>query len=255
MRKYLIAGNWKQMGTIDWAQKFSTGVLKPITFEAEDMDVVLAPSALHMRLVQESLAGSQIQLCGQNISMHGNGAFTGEMSAEMLADAGVNWVLLGHTERRKIYGETDEIVAQKAKMAQAQGLNMIIGIGETLTERVQRKTNEVNARQLAAIHKEVTDWSKISIAYQPVWTINTGRTASHDQVQETQGAVREWLQTNVSKECAENIRIIYGGAVSHLNIKKLINEPDVDGFLVGAMALNESFRDIIGWCDDHHDKK
>ena len=124
-------------------------------------------------------------------------------------------------------------------------MNAIVCIGETLTERVQRKTDMVNARMLNAIAEEIDDWSKVSIAYQPVWTINTGRTASHDQVQETQKEVRDWVALNVGYNEADTMRIIYGGAITKFNVQQLIKQPDVDGFLFGAIALKSDFVDLV----------
>lgn len=154
--------------------------------------------------------------------MYGNGAYTGELSAEMLKDAGINWTIIGHCERRKLFGETDEVVAKKVKQAADHGINSIVCIGETLTERVQRKTDMVNSRMLSAIAEEIDDWSTVSIAYQPVWTIGTGRTASHDQVQETQREIRDWIALNVGYKESETMRIIYGGNITKFNVNNLI---------------------------------
>lgn len=169
----------------------------------------------------------------------------------MLADAKVGWVILGHSERRHIYGESDSVVAQKTRIALQQGLSVMACIGEKLDERESNKTNEVNARQLAAIRKEVEDWSKVVIAYEPVWAIGTGKTATPEQAQEAHEVVREWIQKHVSAEAAQKTRILYGGSVTESNAATLIAKPDVDGFLVGGASLKEGFKQIVSACNDH----
>ena len=169
----------------------------------------------------------------------------------MLADAKINWVILGHSERRHIYGESDEVVAKKTALALKQGLSVMACIGEKLDERESNKTNEVNARQLAAIRREVDDWSKIVIAYEPVWAIGTGKTATPEQAQQAHEVVREWLAKNVSSDAAKKTRILYGGSVTEANAATLIQKPDVDGFLVGGACLKEGFKQIVSACNDH----
>jgi triosephosphate isomerase len=251
MRRYLVGGNWKCNGTFNFAKTFPTDVLRAMKFDAQKVDVVVAPSTLHISTVQESLAGSQVQVSAQNSSLTGNGAFTGELSTEMLVDAKVNWVILGHSERRHVFGESDEVVAKKTKRALDQGLSVMACIGEKLDERESGKTDEVNARQLDAIRKEVDDWSNVVVAYEPVWAIGTGKTASPEQAQEAHVSVRSWLAKNVSQEAAEKTRILYGGSVTDANAAELISKPDVDGFLVGGASLKPIFADIIKACNDH----
>jgi triosephosphate isomerase len=178
MRRYLIGGNWKCNGTLDFAKKFPTDFLRTLSFDAARVEVVVAPSTLHLTTVQAALAGTHVQVSAQNTSLYNNGAYTGELSAQMCVDAQINWVILGHSERRHVFGESDEVVAQKTKLALSHGLSVMACIGEKLDERESNKTDEVNARQLAAIRKEVDDWSRIVVAYEPVWAIGTGKTAS-----------------------------------------------------------------------------
>jgi triosephosphate isomerase len=251
MRRYLIGGNWKCNGTLDFAKKFPTDFLRTLSFDAARVEVVVAPSTLHLTTVQAALAGTHVQVSAQNTSLYNNGAYTGELSAQMCVDAQINWVILGHSERRHVFGESDEVVAQKTKLALSHGLSVMACIGEKLDERESNKTDEVNARQLAAIRKEVDDWSRIVVAYEPVWAIGTGKTASPEQAQEAHESVRAWLAKNVGKEAAEKIRILYGGSVTDANAAVLIAKPDVDGFLVGGAALKEGFRQIVGACNDH----
>lgn len=251
MRRYLVGGNWKCNGSMNFAQTFTNDVLKTLKFDANKVEVVVAPSTIHMSTVQQQLAGSQVQISAQNTSNYPNGAFTGELGCEMLVDAKVNWVILGHSERRHVFGESDEVVAQKTKRALDHGLSVMACIGEKLDERESGRTDEVNARQLMAIRKEVDDWSKIVIAYEPVWAIGTGVTASPQQAQDAHVVVRDWLAKNVSKDAAEKTRILYGGSVTDKNAAELIQNPDVDGFLVGGASLKPAFIDIVKACNDH----
>lgn len=226
-------------------------VLKPLSFDPARVEVVVAPAQLHISTVQEALAGTNVQVAAQNTSLYNNGAYTGELSAQMAVDSAINWVILGHSERRHVFGETDDVVALKTKLALEHGLNVMACIGEKLDERESNKTDEVNARQLAAIRKHVDDWSKIVVAYEPVWAIGTGKTASPEQAQEAHESVRAWLAKNVSKEAAEKTRILYGGSVTDANAATLIKKPDVDGFLVGGASLKPAFKEIVAACNDH----
>ena len=167
----------------------------------------------------------------------------------MLKDFGLNWVILGHSERRHVFGESDEVVADKVKVALENDLSVMACIGEKLDERESGQTDAVNARQLNAIREKVDDWSKIVIAYEPVWAIGTGVTATSDQAQQAHDVVRGWLRSNVSAEAAEQTRILYGGSVTDKNAEELISMPDVDGFLVGGASLKDAFIDIVGACD------
>ena len=250
MRKLLVGGNWKCNGTVDFSRSFPSNVLKTMSFNQSKVEVVVAPSSLHIGAAQQALAGSQVQLSAQNCSLYGNGAFTGETSATMLKDFGLNWVILGHSERRHVFGESDQVVASKVKAALDQDLNVMACIGEKLDEREAGQTNAVNARQLQAIREEVEDWSKIVIAYEPVWAIGTGVTASPEQAQEAHDNLRAWLRSNVSVEAAEQTRILYGGSVTDKNADELIGKPDVDGFLVGGASLKDAFKDIVRACDE-----
>ena len=203
LRKLFVGGNWKCNGSVDFSRKFPTSVLKKIAFNPSKVEVVAAPSFLHIGAVQQELVGTQIQLSAQNCSLYGNGAYTGESSAAMIKDFGLNWVILGHSERRHVFGESDEVVADKVKVALENDLSVMACIGEKLDERESGQTDAVNARQLNAIREKVDDWSKIVIAYEPVWAIGTGVTATSDQAQQAHDVVRGWLRSNVSAEAAE----------------------------------------------------
>ena len=251
MRKLLVGGNWKCNGTLGFASKFPSEVLAPLAFDINQVEVVVAPNFLHLSAAQQVLKSSTVQLAAQNCSLHGNGAFTGETSAAMLKDFGLNWVILGHSERRHVFGESDQTVASKVKMALDNDLQVMACIGEKLDERESGRTDEVNARQLSAIREQVEDWSKIVIAYEPVWAIGTGVTATPDQAQEAHDKVRAWLKSNVSGEAADKTRILYGGSVTDKNAEELIAKPDVDGFLVGGASLKDAFKEIVRACNDH----
>lgn len=162
-----------------------------------------------------------------------------------LKDSNITWTLLGHSERRVILQETDTFVASKTKAALDGGLSVILCCGESLEQREAGKTIEVVTNQLRAVAKEVQDWSKIVIAYEPIWAIGTGKVATTEQAQEVHAAIREWLAKEVSKETAEATRIIYGGSVSEKNCNELAKEKDIDGFLVGGASLKPAFVDII----------
>ena len=182
MRKLLVGGNWKQNGTLKFAYDFPQNVLNKIKFDNSKVEVVVAPSALHILQTKNSLSGSNVQVSAQNISQYKNGAYTGEISAEMLKDALINWVILGHSERRHVFGESDTVVADKVKIALDNQLKVMACIGEKLDEREAGKTQAVNERQLNAILTKIGgDWSNIVIAYEPVWAIGTGKTASPEQ--------------------------------------------------------------------------
>lgn len=251
MRKLLVGGNWKQNGSLKFAKDFSEGVLAKAKFQPNKVEVVVAPSTIHLLTAKQALASSQVQVSAQNISQYKNGAYTGELSAEMLNDAGVNWTILGHSERRHIFGETDAVVGDKVKHALAHKLKVMACIGEKLEERESGQTRAVNERQLKAILDKIGDnWADVVVAYEPVWAIGTGKTASPEQAQEVHEQVREWLKSNVSADVAAKTRILYGGSVTEKNADELIAKRDVDGFLVGGASLKDAFLEIIRAAND-----
>jgi len=194
--------------------------------------------------VKDSLR-SDFYVAAQNCWVKKGGAFTGEVSAEMLVNLGIPWVILGHSERRALLGESNEFVGEKVKYALSQGLKVIACVGETLEQRESGSTMDVVAAQTKAIADCVSDWTNVVIAYEPVWAIGTGKVASPAQAQEVHEGLRKWLRENVSAEVAESTRIIYGGSVSGGNCKELAGKTDVDGFLVGGASLKPEFVDII----------
>lgn len=216
----------------------SKGPLDPNT------EVVVGVSPCYLDYVRSKLPAN-IGVAAQNCYKADKGAFTGEICPAMIKDCGCNWVILGHSERRNVFGETDQLIGEKVAFAIGAGLNVIPCIGEQLEEREAGKTTEVCFRQLKAIADNVSDWSKVVLAYEPVWAIGTGKTASPEQAQEVHAAIRSWLADNVSAEVAESTRILYGGSVSAGNCRDLAACADIDGSLVGGASLKPDFVQII----------
>lgn len=249
-RTFFVGGNWKCNGTTssikdlcaEWKSKTNNGS----KYDDKPVQVVIAPPALYA-LPTKDLLPTNFQVALQNCWTGKPGAYTGEIAAEMLADTGIEWVIIGHSERRSlpIIKENDKTVAIKTAYALDQGIGVIACIGELLEEREAGNTMEVNQRQLATIAAHVTDWSKVVIAYEPVWAIGTGKVATPQQAQEVHAFLRSWLTQNVGSEVADSIRIIYGGSVKPANAIDLARQPDIDGFLVGGASLKPDFISII----------
>ncbi|KAK3379791.1 Triosephosphate isomerase, partial [Lasiosphaeria ovina] len=201
-----------------------------------NVDVVIAPPALYLLLVREHLKPG-LEVAAQNVFDKPNGAYTGEISVSQLKDSNINWTILGHSERRTILGESDEVVASKTKVATEGGIGVIWCCGESLEERESGKTISVIEKQLAAVSAKIGDWSKVVIAYEPIWAIGTGKVATVQQAQEVHASIRSWLKANVSEDVAKQTRILYGGSVNGKNCKELAKEEDIDGFLVGGASL------------------
>lgn len=208
---------------------------------------MIAPPGLFLLLVREHLK-PEIEVCSQNVFDKPNGAFTGEISAEQLSDSKIGWALCGHSERRVILSESDDFVASKTKASLDGGLGVILCCGETLEQREQNETLKVVTRQLSAVSQKVQkhDWKKLVIAYEPVWAIGTGKVATKEQAQEVHAAIRKWLADEVSKEAAEDVRIIYGGSVNEKNCGELASQSDIDGFLVGGASLKPACKFATG---------
>jgi phosphoglycerate kinase len=247
-RRKIVGGNWKSNpGTMaavkDLCKQFSGS-----TWDAGKCEAVVFPTCLHGGACMEELAKTPFEVGVQNISKTGSGAFTGEVAAPMAADLGYGWALVGHSERRTLYGETDADTAVKTEKALAAGLRVILCIGETLPEREAGQTDAVNKRQLAAVIPSVKDWDKIVIAYEPVWAIGTGKVATPEQAQDAHKAIRDYLRTAVSADVADAMRIQYGGSSNPENCAGLIAKPDIDGFLVGGASLKPSFTKMMETC-------
>jgi triosephosphate isomerase len=184
-------------------------------------------------------------VAAQNCYKTKSGAFTGEVSPAMIKDNGGCWVILGHSERRHIIGESEEFVCEKVGHALSEGLKVIFCVGETEEEREEDITDEIIFCQLECLIGNVKDWSKLVIAYEPVWAIGTGKTATPEEAQEVHCLIRQWLVHNVSQKVADSVRIIYGGSVTEENSKQLACQPDIDGFLVGGASLKPEFVNIV----------
>lgn len=209
-------------------------------------EIVIAPPSLYLIPLKDTVR-SELQVSAQNCYFKDSGAFTGEISPVQLVDAGIPYVILGHSERRTLFHETSEFVAQKTKAALKATLKVILCVGETLPERETGQTAVVVQKQLQAVVDvlQESDWSGVVIAYEPVWAIGTGKVATSAQAQEAHLDIRTFLSQAVSPAVAENTRIIYGGSVTAANCKELSTQPDVDGFLVGGASLKPEFVNII----------
>ena len=238
MRTPLIAGNWKMNGSLAANATLLAGLLG----EREGMSVQLAVCvpAPYLAQVRSMLGGSPVRWGAQDVSAHERGAFTGEVSAEMLLEFGCSYVIVGHSERRSYHAESDELVAQKAHRALASGLTPIVCVGETLEEREQGATDAVVARQLAPVLDVVGgQMASVVIAYEPVWAIGTGKTATPEMAQQVHARLRAMLAGR-NEESAQQVRILYGGSMKPDNAKDLLAMPDIDGGLIGGASLNAS---------------
>jgi triosephosphate isomerase len=245
-RTPLIAGNWKMNKTTAEAVALATEIRKGA--DTAGVDVLVSPVFTTLAAVAKALEGSKILLAGQNMHSELGGAFTGEIGPPMLKDVGCSHVILGHSERRQYFGETDEGVARKTRIALDNGLLPISCVGETLEEREAGKTMEVVGRQLDAILKAVSadEAAKVVIAYEPVWAIGTGKVATPEQAQEVHAFIRKRVTEAHGSATAEAIRILYGGSVKPDNVKGLMALPDVDGALVGGASLKaDSFLKLV----------
>lgn len=244
--KFIVGGNWKCNGTVESVRSLIASLnAGDVT---ADVDVVCAPTFVHMGIAQSGLK-APYQVAAQNCWEGDGGAYTGEISATMLVNAGIDWVVLGHSERRALCGETNEIVGKKVAYARSKGLKVLACIGETLEIRESGKTLDVCAAQLKAINDVITeeDWASIVIAYEPVWAIGTGVVATPQQAQDTHAGIRAWMAANVSPAVASAVRIQYGGSVNAGNCETLAACEDIDGFLVGGASLNGA--DFVTICN------
>lgn len=238
MRKPFIAGNWKMNNTRAEA-KALIEALKPLVADVKNVEIAVAPVFTCLQDAAELLKGSNIELSAQNISYAKSGAYTGEISADMLKDVGATHAIIGHSERRQYFGETDDGVSKRVRAALDNDIIPIMCIGETLAQREAGKTNIVVLSQLenglSSVKKE--EAAKVVIAYEPVWAIGTGKTATPDQAQEVHAAIRAKLAELFGAEVAEEMRIQYGGSVKASNAKDLLGQKDIDGALVGGASL------------------
>jgi len=250
MRKPVIAGNWKMHKLV--ADSVATALeLRPLVANANHCEVVIAPVFTALRTVCDRLEGTNVRVAGQDCSTEReHGAHTGEVAADMLKDAGASHVIVGHSERRLYYCETDSMVNRKAQAALAAGLTAIVCVGETLEQREGGTAEHVVRGQVEGCLRDLTasDLDRIIVAYEPVWAIGTGRTASPEQAQEMHAFVRRVFAQRYSPEAAERLRILYGGSVKPDNAAGLMRQEDVDGALVGGASLDaKTFAQIVNY--------
>jgi len=245
-RTKIVAGNWKMNKTAAETAALIEGIKKEVEGVAK-VEVVVCPPFTGLKEAAAACAGSNVKLGAQNMHWEASGAFTGEISAAMLKDLGVEYVIVGHSERRQYFGETDETVNLRAKAALAAGIIPIVCVGETLAERDAGNMESVVVGQVkAGLDGLGDDISKIVIAYEPVWAIGTGRTASPAQAQEVHALIRRTLAELTSGDVANTVRIQYGGSMKPENANELMGQPDIDGGLIGGAALKaDSFAAIV----------
>jgi triosephosphate isomerase len=247
MRKNIVAGNWKMNKTLQEGIALAKELNEVLAKEKPNCDVVICTPFIHLASVTALVDANIIGVGAENCADKECGAYTGEVSAEMVASTGAQYVILGHSERRAYYGETVPMLEEKVKLALAHNLTPIFCIGEVLEEREANKQNEVVAAQLASVFSlSAEDFSKIVLAYEPVWAIGTGKTATPAQAQEIHAYIRSLVAGKYGKEIADNCSILYGGSCKPSNAKELFDNPDVDGGLIGGAALKASdFKGII----------
>ncbi len=251
MRKKLVAGNWKMNQNSIGISEFASELLSKLQNSQPNSDILICPPFVYLPQLTALFEGSAIQIGAQNVSNNSKGAFTGEVSAAMLTDIGLRWCIVGHSERRKFNHETDEELIQKMELLFAEKINPIFCCGETLPDRNAEMHFEIVKQQIESTLCVMTTniVETITIAYEPVWAIGTGVTASKEQAQEMHAFIRELIGKQFGDSIAQNIRILYGGSVTAENAQELFSMPDIDGGLVGGASLKaESFFQIINSC-------
>ena len=240
MRKLIIAGNWKMNKDLAEVREFCAYVTASLpTIEQERVIPLIAPAFPFLQEALQMAENTALQIAAQDVSANDDGAFTGEVSARMMSSLGLRFCIVGHSERRQYHGETDAIVAQKMGKLLSRGITPLVCIGESLSQRESGSTEEVVIRQLNGSLKglEMQTGTEIIIAYEPVWAIGTGLTATPQQAQEVHALIRQWLIEKYGKTVAENVSILYGGSVKKDNLAALLSERDIDGGLIGGASL------------------
>ncbi len=246
MRKPIIAGNWKMNNTVAQAKVLIEGLI-PLVKDVE-ADVVVAPTFVCLPAVKEMIAGTNIKLAAQNVNAAAKGAYTGEVSIAMLEEIGVEYVIIGHSERREYYNETDAGVNAKTKVILEAGMTPIVCCGETLEQRESGVTNDFVSGQIAAALEGLTgeQVASLVIAYEPIWAIGTGVTATSDQANETISVIRASIGKTFGADVAEKVRIQYGGSMNPKNVAELMSKPDIDGGLIGGASLKaDDFSKVV----------
>lgn len=249
MRKNIVAGNWKMNNDLAESKKLAKQVAKKIKKgKIKDTKVIIAPTFVSLASAVKATKKSRVKVAAQNMHFEESGAFTGEISAKMLKSVGVKTVILGHSERREYFGETDELLAKKVDAALANKMNIIFCFGEVLADRKSNNQEKVVEGQIknGLFHLPADSWKDIVLAYEPVWAIGTGETASPEQAQEMHAFIRKTVSAKYGDEVANNVSILYGGSCKPSNAKEIFSKPDVDGGLIGGAALNaDDFFGII----------
>ena len=247
MRKKIVAGNWKMNTTVAEGVALAKAVVELAGQTPDNVGLIVAPPFTHLCCVADTLKGSKVELSAQNCADHESGAYTGEVAVNMLVSAGCQWTILGHSERRQYYGETDEKLVEKVKLALAAGLKVILCVGENLDQREAGKHFDVVSEQTKNVLFNFTaeDMKSIVIAYEPVWAIGTGKTATAQQAEEIHACIRKVIAEEFGDAVAEDLTILYGGSCKPSNAKELFAEKDIDGGLIGGAALKaDSFIEI-----------
>jgi triosephosphate isomerase len=247
MRKKIVAGNWKMNKTVEEALVLVEGLKRELA-DCVDVEAVVCPPFTALKSVSDSISDTQIKLGSQNMSSEDNGAYTGEVSHSMLKELFVKYVILGHSERREYYKETDFWVNKKVKKALEKNLRPIVCVGEKLEDREAGNTEKVVEEQVRGSLADITaeQFENVVVAYEPVWAIGTGKTATSEQAQEVHAFIRSIVADMVGQEAADGLRIQYGGSMKPENAKELLSQPDIDGGLIGGAALDaSSFIEIV----------
>lgn len=247
MRKNIVAGNWKMNTTKPEACKLASEVVEACAKLSADVSIIIAPPFTQLDAVSTCIADSKVELSAQNCADHKSGAYTGEVSVDMLKAIGCQWTILGHSERRQYYGETDAKLVEKTKLALEAGLGVILCVGENLEEREAGKHFDVCEAQIKNVlyNFSAEDMSNIVVAYEPVWAIGTGKTATSEQAEEIHAYIRKVIADKFGSEVAEETSILYGGSCKPSNAKELFAQKDIDGGLIGGAALKaEDFMQI-----------
>ncbi len=248
MRKNIVAGNWKMNKTLQEGVALATELKEVLKGQKPNCEVIIGTPFIHLASVAEVIKGSVIKLSAENCADKESGAYTGEVSAAMVKSTGAEYCILGHSERRGYYGETPEILKAKVDLALANGLKVIFCIGESLEEREANKQNAVVKAELegSVFHLSAAEFANIIIAYEPIWAIGTGKTATSDQAEEIHAYIRSLIADKYGKQVAEDTSILYGGSCKASNAPELFAKPDIDGGLIGGASLKApDFKGII----------
>lgn len=247
MKKVIIAGNWKMNKSFTEADNFLSDLTDFLEEkDLQNVEVIVCPPSLYLEVATDYADESQFRVGSQNVSSYNFGAYTGEISAPMLASIDCDYCIIGHSERRKYFNDTDDLVNAKLAILQQNEIIPIVCVGETLEEREAGITNDVVVGQLEGAFRNIKIENDIVIAYEPVWAIGTGKTATPAEAQEVHSLIRSWLIEHYNRETAESLPLLYGGSVKPDNIKDLLSQPDIDGGLIGGASLDfEKFVSLI----------